>query len=181
VRIGHRALPRYGIFISSSGDEYRLSHVSLNRPRTGPRMEIGRECNPTLAPFRGIAPTATHFSATTGTLFHDSHLPLQKWFMAITLMVEAKKGLSAKQMQRHLGVSYKTAWYLCHRIRQAMQEDPGQMVDTVRIEHRPVIENREVADFTKRFVNGKRSIRKWEAQISTKARAASLTWISDRN
>jgi transposase-like protein len=69
-----------------------------------------------------------HFSATTGTLFHDSHLPLQKWFMAITLMVEAKKGLSAKQMQRHLGVSYKTAWYLCHRIRQAMQEDPGQML-----------------------------------------------------
>jgi len=63
-----------------------------------------------------------HFSATTGTLFHDSHLPLRKWFMAIALMVEAKKGVSAKQMQRHLGCAYKTAWYLCHRIRQAMQE-----------------------------------------------------------
>ncbi len=63
-----------------------------------------------------------HFSATTGTLFHDSHLPLQKWFMAIALMVEAKKGISAKQVQRHIGVTYKTAWYLCHRIRQAMQE-----------------------------------------------------------
>lgn len=69
-----------------------------------------------------------HFSATTGTLFHDSHLPLQKWFMAIALMVEAKKGISAKQVQRHLGVSYKTAWYLCHRVRQAMQEDAGQML-----------------------------------------------------
>jgi transposase-like protein len=66
-----------------------------------------------------------HFSATTNTLFHDSHLPLQKWFMAIALMVEAKKGISANQMKRHIGVTYKTAWYVCHRIRQAMQEDPN--------------------------------------------------------
>jgi transposase-like protein len=69
-----------------------------------------------------------HFSATTGTLVHDSHLPLQKWFMAIALMVEAKKGISAKQVQRHIGVSYKTAWYLCHRIRQAMQEPETQIL-----------------------------------------------------
>jgi len=69
-----------------------------------------------------------HFSATTGTLFHDSHLPLQKWFMAIALMVEAKKGISAKQVQRHIGVSYKTAWYLCHRIRQAMQEPDTEIL-----------------------------------------------------
>ncbi|MGA2876596.1 MAG: IS1595 family transposase [Nitrososphaerales archaeon] len=63
-----------------------------------------------------------HFSATTGTLFHDSHLPLQKWFMAMALMCEAKKGVSALQIQRHIGTTYKTAWYLCHRIRKAMQE-----------------------------------------------------------
>jgi transposase-like protein len=63
-----------------------------------------------------------HFSATTGTLFHDSHLPLQKWFMAMALMGEAKKGISANQIARHLGVQYKTAWHLCHRIRKAMQE-----------------------------------------------------------
>jgi len=64
------------------------------------------------------------FSATTGTIFHDSHLPLVKWFMAIGLIVEAKKGISAKQVARHLGMetSYKTVWYLCHRIREAMQE-----------------------------------------------------------
>ncbi len=66
-----------------------------------------------------------HFSATTDTLFHDSHLPLQKWFMAIALMVEGKKGISAAQVARHIGVTYKTAWYLCHRIRQAMQEPAG--------------------------------------------------------
>jgi transposase-like protein len=63
-----------------------------------------------------------HFSATTGTLFHDSHLPLQKWFMAMALMGEAKKGISANQVARHIGVQYKTAWHLCHRIRKAMQE-----------------------------------------------------------
>lgn len=63
-----------------------------------------------------------HFSATTGTLFHDSHLPLRKWFMAMALMVEAKKGISANQIARHLGTTYKTAWYLCHRIRKAMAE-----------------------------------------------------------
>jgi transposase-like protein len=63
-----------------------------------------------------------HFSATTGTLFHDSHLPLTKWFMAMALMAEAKKGISALQVSRHIGVAYKTAWHLCHRIRKAMQE-----------------------------------------------------------
>jgi len=64
-----------------------------------------------------------HFSPTAGTLFHDSHLPLQKWFMAIALMCEGKKGISANQMKRHLGVTYKTAWFLCHRIRKAMSDD----------------------------------------------------------
>jgi transposase-like protein len=63
-----------------------------------------------------------HFSATAGTLFHDSHLPLSKWFFAMALMSEAKKGISANQIARHLGISYKTAWHLCHRIRKAMQE-----------------------------------------------------------
>src|SRR6188472_745446 len=63
------------------------------------------------------------FSVTAGTVFHDSHLPLWKWFLAIYLVGESKKGISAKQLQRTLGVSYKTAWYLGHRIRSAMEED----------------------------------------------------------
>lgn len=60
------------------------------------------------------------FSVTAGSTFHDSHLPLWKWFLAVYLMVESKKGISAKQLQRTIGVSYKTAWYLSHRIRDAM-------------------------------------------------------------
>jgi len=61
------------------------------------------------------------FSATANTLFHDSHLPLTKWFAVICLMVEGKKGISANQVTRHVGMTYKTAWYVCHRIREAMQ------------------------------------------------------------
>ena len=60
------------------------------------------------------------FSATTGTIFHDTHLPLDKWFAAVALMVNAKKGLSALQLKRDLGCAYKTAWYLSHRVRKAM-------------------------------------------------------------
>ena len=65
------------------------------------------------------------FSVTAGTIMHDSHLPLRKWFAAIYLMCESKKGISANQMMRTLGIgSYRTAWYLCHRIREAMGNDP---------------------------------------------------------
>lgn len=63
------------------------------------------------------------FSVMTGTVFHDTHLPLWKWFLAVYLMCEAKKSVSANQMKRTLGVAYKTAWHLCHRIRHAMQPD----------------------------------------------------------
>ena len=63
------------------------------------------------------------FSVTTGTVFHDSHLSLPKWFAAVFLMTEAKKGMSANQLRRTLGIAHKTAWYLCHRIRHAMTEE----------------------------------------------------------
>src|SRR4051812_18606640 len=62
------------------------------------------------------------FSVTTGTVFNDSHLALPKWFIAVFLMCESKKGISANQLRRTLGVAQKTAWYLAHRIRKAMSE-----------------------------------------------------------
>ncbi len=73
------------------------------------------------------------FTVTAGTIFNDSHLPLQKWFLATLLLCEAKKGMSAHQLKRtiwgqHNG-SYKTAWYLCHRIRAAMKEAERPMLD----------------------------------------------------
>jgi len=69
------------------------------------------------------------FSVLTGTIFNDTHLPLEKWFAATYLLCEAKKGISACQIQRTLGISYKTAWYLCHRIRAAMNELDKSMLD----------------------------------------------------
>jgi transposase-like protein len=67
------------------------------------------------------------FSATSGTIFNDSHLPLHKWFMALALVVDAKKGMSAKQLQAHLGIgSYRTAWYMAHRIRKSMDVDQSE-------------------------------------------------------
>ncbi len=76
------------------------------------------------------------FSVTAGTIFHDSHLPLWKWFLAIYLMTESKKGISANQLSRSLKISYKTAWYLCHRIRKAMLETgvQPQLTDTVEVD-----------------------------------------------
>jgi transposase-like protein len=69
------------------------------------------------------------FSVLTQTIFNDTHLPLETWFMAVLLLVEARKGISANQVKRTLGLSYKTAWYLCHRIRKAMASTEKPMLD----------------------------------------------------
>src|ERR1700679_727113 len=73
------------------------------------------------------------FTVTSGTVFNDSHLPLQKWFLATLLLCEAKKSMSALQLKRTIWGqnkgSYKTAWYLCHRIRAAMKEADRPMLD----------------------------------------------------
>jgi transposase-like protein len=71
------------------------------------------------------------FSVRVGTLFEKSHLPLWKWFLAVYLMCESKKGISSKQLERTLGVSYKTAWYLTHRIRDAMGDDDQPLLDGI--------------------------------------------------
>src|SRR4051812_2674616 len=71
------------------------------------------------------------FSVRVGTLFHDSKLPLWKWFLAVYMMGESKKSVSANQLKRMLGVSYKTAWYLCHRIRAAMKEEGAELLTGV--------------------------------------------------
>ena len=61
------------------------------------------------------------FTVRIGTIFEESHLPLHKWLQAIYLMCSSKKGISSKQLQRTLECTYKTAWFLSHRIREAMR------------------------------------------------------------
>lgn len=62
------------------------------------------------------------FTATVGTVMERSKVPLTKWWLAMHLMGSSKKGMSAHQMHRMLGLTYKTTWFLCHRIREAMRD-----------------------------------------------------------
>lgn len=65
------------------------------------------------------------YSVTVGTVMHGSHIPLRQWLIAFHLMTSSKKGVSALQLQRNLGLgSYKSAWHLAHRIRLSMNESP---------------------------------------------------------
>lgn len=72
------------------------------------------------------------FSVLSGTMFHDTHLALTKWFFATYILCESRNGVSANQLKRMLRVSYETAWYLCHRIRAAMKAvQPQPLLDGV--------------------------------------------------
>lgn len=62
-----------------------------------------------------------HFTVTVGTLFERSHIPLHKWMLAFHLMAASKKGISAHQLHRMLGITYKSAWFMAHRIREAFK------------------------------------------------------------
>jgi len=63
-----------------------------------------------------------HFSVTVGTVYERSHIPLNKWLLATHLMCAGKKGTSAHQLHRMLGITYKSAWFMAHRIREAMKD-----------------------------------------------------------
>jgi transposase-like protein len=64
------------------------------------------------------------FTVTVGTIFSDSHIPIGKWLMAIFLLCSSKKAISAHQLHRSLGMTYKAAWFMAHRIRYAMSDGP---------------------------------------------------------
>ena len=68
------------------------------------------------------------FTVTVGTLFERSHVPLNKWMHAFYLMSASKKGISSKQLERMLEVTYKTAWFMSHRIREAMKPEGGGLL-----------------------------------------------------
>lgn len=76
----------------------------------------------------------TSFSVTVNTIFHHTHLPLQKWFLAISLILNAKKGLSARQLGRDLEINKNTAWYMGMRIRNAMFEQGELMRGIVEMD-----------------------------------------------
>jgi len=64
------------------------------------------------------------FTILTGSIFEDSHIPLNKWLNAFYLICSSKKGISAHQLHRMLGIAYRSAWFMAHRIRLAMSQEP---------------------------------------------------------
>jgi len=90
-------------------DPYRLTPKPGSRTRQG--LLKCRACR-------------RQFTVTVGTIFEDSHISLGKWLMAFHLMVASKKGMSAHQLHRMLGITYRSAWFMAHRIRYAMQQPP---------------------------------------------------------
>src|SRR5438477_3426619 len=64
------------------------------------------------------------FTVTVGTIFEDSHIPLSKWLLAYHLLCASKKGMSAHQLDRMLNVTYRSAWFMAHRIRYTMAQEP---------------------------------------------------------
>lgn len=69
----------------------------------------------------------SQYTVTVGTVFERSKIALHKWVLATTLLCSSKKGISAHQLHRMLGVTYKTAWFMAHRIREAMKSEGGMM------------------------------------------------------
>jgi len=88
------------------------------------------------------------FSVTTGSVFESSHLPLSKWLMAIHLMSASKKGMSAHQLHRMIGCTYRAAWFMMHRLRYAMTQNTGLFSGTVEVDETYVGGKRRVGRYS---------------------------------
>lgn len=94
-------------------------------PRKGSKTRKGLyRCNLPRKDKEGNPLCGKQFTVTVGTIFESSHIPLNRWLMAIHRMCASKKGVSAKQLQREFKTTYKSAWFMCHRIREAMKKEP---------------------------------------------------------
>ncbi len=95
-----------------NADPARVSKIERNAAaKVRPGLHCCLECH-------------KQFTVTVGTIFEDSHVPLHKWLIAFYMMCASKTQISALQLQRHLELgSYRTAWFMCHRIRFAMAEE----------------------------------------------------------
>ena len=118
--------------------------------------------------YQCLEPTCKQqFSATSGTIFNDSHLPLHKWFMALAIVVDAKKSISANQLKEHLGIgSYRTAWYMAHRIRKAMAEETG-----------PFDQLRGIVELDETYIGGKTKRRFGRADENRRPRAEKFDMV----
>src|SRR6266852_6521192 len=118
------------------GEAYKLTPKAIE-PVTEPQSPVELQKR-VRKPRRGLwkcAGCRKQFTVTVGTIFEDSHVPLNKWLLAFHLVCASKKGMSAHQLHRMLGVTYKSAWFMAHRIRYAMaQLNLPMMTGTVEVD-----------------------------------------------
>ncbi len=102
-----------------------IAHLEAVRWGSEPKCAYCNSTNSTPMPKEGrhhCNDCKSSFSVTVGTIFHRTHLPLQKWFLAISLILNAKKGISARQLARDIDVNRNTAWRISMQIRKAMSQ-----------------------------------------------------------
>lgn len=92
-------------------------HTTIYRFQSGKRYRCGK-CR-------------QDFTIKTGTVFGESKVTIKKWFIAIYLLTNTSKGISSVQLAKHVGVTQKTAWFMDHRLREAMKQNKGQLFGTV--------------------------------------------------
>lgn len=108
--------------IRFSGGEYcpHCGHAKINRFSDGKRFRCAK-CR-------------KDFTIKTGTVFGESKIGIQKWFVAIYLLTTSPKGISSVQLAKQIGVTQKTAWFMDHRIRKAMKQNGGKLFGKVEID-----------------------------------------------
>jgi transposase-like protein len=118
-----------------TNEEAAIAHLEASRwpdqvncPHCG-SLNVHRMAGKTQAGYFLCNDCRDKFTCRTGTVMERSHIPVHKWLLAIHLLSASKKGMSAHQLHRMLGVTYKSAWFLAHRIREAMdigKSEPGR-------------------------------------------------------
>jgi len=108
------------------GDEINCPHCGgVDKIKPAKMMSKPTKDKPTPEPVEGFyhcGDCRKRFTVRTGTVYERSHIPLHKWILATHLICASKKGMSAHQLHRMIGVTYKSAWFMAHRIREAMNE-----------------------------------------------------------
>jgi hypothetical protein len=109
------------------------------------------------------------FTVTVGTVMEDSKIPLNNWVLAYHLMASSKKGMSAHQLHRMLGITYKSAWFLAHRIRESMTDAAPS----------PIGGANKVVEADESYVGGKAKNRAYRKPAPKKAVFITCAWLSE--